>query len=219
VVVAGFPYLDRLESCPETRDAYLRRIGLASGGKVALVAPSWRGLQAIQARQSDYLDEIIAVLRQFDLQVILKLHACSFNKAMARGEDWAARLCRYPRQNVRIDDNIDDVPALLHADLLITDISSRAFDFMLLDKPVIAVFPDDLFTDRLDRERIAFLRQATLSARCPAEIEAMIAQSLNGRGPSAGDCHRLARRFFANPGRATEVVVANLLRQSNADLR
>src|SRR5262245_14006421 len=40
VAVAGFPYLDRLHACPETREAYLRRVGLASNRKIALVAPS-----------------------------------------------------------------------------------------------------------------------------------------------------------------------------------
>ena len=137
---------------------------------------------------------------------------------MARGEDWAERLCGYPRQSIRIDDNVDDVPALLYADLLITDISSRAFDFMLLDKPAITVFPDDLFTDRLDRERIKLMRQGTFSAHSPAEIKSIITQALNGRGMSPGECQRLAGRFFANPGRATEVVVAHLLRQVNGDI-
>jgi hypothetical protein len=218
VIVAGLPYLDRLETCPETREAYVERVGLPSTGKIALVAPSWRGLKTIQTRQPDYLDEIIAVLRQLDWQVIIKLHACSFNKAMARGEDWAERLCRYPRRSVAIDDNVDDVPALLHADLLITDISSRAFDFMLLDKPVIAVFPDDVFTDRLDQERIRLIRQGTFSACSPAEIESIIPKALNGRRYAPGERQTLARRFFANPGHATEVVVAQLLSQANADI-
>jgi hypothetical protein len=212
VVVAGFPYLDRLHTCPETRAAYLQRVGLASNKKIALLAPSWRGLKAIQVRQPDYLDAIIAVLRQLDWQVIIKLHACSFNKAMAQGEDWVRRLCCYPRQNVCIDDNIDDVPALLYADLLVTDISSRAFDFMLLDKPAIAVFPDGVFTDRLDFERIKLMRQGVFFAGSPAEIEAIITQTVNGHGRLPGECQRLARHFFANPGRATEVVVTHLLR-------
>lgn len=218
VIAAGFPYLDRLQTCAETREDYLRRVGLAPDKKVALVAPSWRGLQAIQARQPGYLDEIIAVLRELDWQVIIKLHACSFNKAMAQGEDWGERLCRYAQPSIRVDDKIDDVPALLHADLLITDISSRSFDFMLLDKPVIAVFPDDLFTDQLDHERIKLMRQGTFFARSPAEIKSIITRALNGRDPLHSERQRLAQRFFAHHGRATEVVVAHLLRQVNGNI-
>lgn len=218
VIAAGFPYLDRLQTCAETREDYLGRVGLAPNQKVALVAPSWRGLQAIESRQPGYLDEIITVLRDLDWQVILKLHACSFNKAMAQGEDWAERLYRYRRQSIRIDNHIDDVPALRHADLLITDISSRAFDFMLLGKPTITVFPDDLFTDRLDRERIKLLREGAFSASSPAEIKSMITRVLNGSDPLRSERQRLAHRFFANPGHATEVLVGHLLHQVNGDI-
>lgn len=217
VIAAGFPYLDRLQTCAETRDAYLRRVGLAPNKNVALVAPSWRGLQAIQAREPRYFDDLITVLKELDWQVLIKMHACSFNKAMAQGEDWAERLCQYAQHSIRIDYNVDDVPALLHADLLITDISSRAFDFMLLDKPVIAVFPDNLFTDQLDRERIRLMRQGAFLVRSPAEIKLIITDGLNGHDPLRTERQRLAQRFFANPGRATEVVVGHLLRHLHAN--
>ncbi len=219
VAVAGLPYLDRLRTCPEDRETYLRRIGLARDRRVALVAPSWRGLAAIQARDADYLDEIIAALCYLDWQVVIKLHACSFNKAMAHGEDWAARLIRYPRAGVRVDGNIDDVPAFLHSDLLITDISSRAFDFMLLDKPVITVFPEDLFEDALDRERIKLISEGILHARSPAELKSMIPRALNSAEKRPHGSRRLAERFFANHGRATEVVTAHLLREADAGSR
>lgn len=212
VIAVGLPYLDRLQTCPETRDAYLRRMSLEPYKSVVLVAPSWRGLQVIQALEPDYFDDLITVLRELDLQVIIKMHACSFNEAMVQGEDWAAKLRRYAQPGVGIDYDVDDVPALLHADILITDISSRAFNFMLLDKPVITVFPDDLFVDQFDRERIQLMRRGSFHARSPTEVKSVIAHRLSRGDPLHPERRRLLQRCFANPGRATEVVVEHLLR-------
>jgi CDP-glycerol glycerophosphotransferase (TagB/SpsB family) len=54
---------------------------------------------------------------------------------MSGGVDGAAARRRVaPR--LAVDHDIDDIPALEHADVLITDTSSRAFNFMVLDKPV-----------------------------------------------------------------------------------
>ena len=216
VIAAGLPYLDRLLTCPESRDAYLRRIGIKPGRKVAFVGPSWRGLQAIQSRTPHYFDELIAVLKDLDWEVLVKMHVCSFNKAMVDGSDWAERVSRLAHPNVHVDLDIDDVPAFLHADILITDISSRAFDFMLLDKPVIAVVPADVFTDELDVERIDLLRQGARLIQSPAELGAAIAQGLIDDAGARTTRQHVARRAFANPGRATEAVVGHLLQQLNA---
>jgi hypothetical protein len=213
VIAAGLPYLDRLQTCAESREAYLRRMGILASKKVALIGPSWRGLQLIEAREPGYFDQVIAVLKEIDWQVLIKMHICSFNKAMAQGEDWAERLCRYAQSNIHIDYDVDDVPAFLYSDILITDISSRAFDFMLLDKPVITVFPDNLFTDDLDRERIRLLRQGAFFIHSAAELKSIITQRLNECDLLRTERQRLVRGLFANPGRATEVVVEHLLRQ------
>ena len=213
VIAVGLPYLDRLQTELGAREVYRRRMGIAANKKVALIGPSWRGLQAIEARDPGYFDEIIAVLRELDWEILIKMHACSFNKAMAQGEDWAERLCRYSQSRIHIDYDVDDVPAFLSADILITDISSRAFDFMLLDKPVIAVLPDNLFTDDLDRERIRLLRQGALLIHSPAELKSAITHGMNKHDLLRAGRQHLARRSFANPGRATQAVVEHLLRQ------
>ena len=212
VIAAGLPYLDRLKTCEVSREAYMRRVGIAPNKDVALLGPSWRGLQAIEAREPGYLDKLIAVMKELDWEVLVKMHACSFNQAMAQGEVWAKKLYRYSKSSIHIDYDVDDVPALLHSDILITDISSRAFDFMLLDKPVIAVFPDNLFTDELDRERIQLLCQGALVIHSPSELKSTITNGLKHSDLLRTDRQRLARNFFAHHGHATEVVVEQLLR-------
>ncbi len=216
VVAVGLPYLDRLRTCVESRETYFRRLGIAPGRKVALVGPSWRGLQLIQSREPQYFDDLIAALRALGWDVLIKMHTCSFNKAMVHGDEWAERLRQYAGSNVYVDYNVDDVPAFLHADILVTDISSRAFDFMLLDKPVIAVIPANVFTDRLDVERIRLLRQGARLIESASEIERAIAEGLNEGNGRRSERQRLVKRLFANPGRATDVVVDQLMRQLKA---
>jgi CDP-glycerol glycerophosphotransferase (TagB/SpsB family) len=87
-------------------------------------------------------------------------------------------------ERIRVDDDVDDISALRHADLLITDISSRAFNFMLLDKPVVAFCPDEVFVDRLDRERVEPIRQGAHLARSAGEVEVVVAHLL---GHARGD--------------------------------
>jgi CDP-glycerol glycerophosphotransferase (TagB/SpsB family) len=217
VIAVGLPYLDRLHTCTETREAYRRRIGIATDKKVVCVGPSWRGLQAIQSRDPRYFEDLIAALKEHDWEVVIKMHTCSFNKAMVDGDDWAARVARMARQNVHVDFDVDDVPAFLHADMLITDISSRAFDFMLLDKPVIVVIPAGLFTDSLDIERIDLLRKGARFVESATELGPAISQGFDdGAGDGMrSDRRHLIARVFSNPGRAAEVVVGHLLRQLN----
>jgi hypothetical protein len=213
VVAAGLPHMDRLENCAETRERYCARIGIPPERKVALVGPSWRGLQAIQARQPGYFDQVIAALQDLDWEVLIKMHACSFNPAMVGGDDWAARVAGYLRPRVHVDTDVDDVPALVHADLLITDISSRAFDFMLLDKPVIAVVPEGLFCDEFDAERIDLLKQGAHVIESPADLGRAVAEAQMREGITRPARRELAHALFANRGRATSAVVDHLLRQ------
>lgn len=215
VFAAGLPYLDRLQTCEESRHAYLRRLGLSPDKRIALVAPSWRGLETIQDSDPNYLHEIVKVLRDLDWQVIMKLHACSFNPAMVGGRDWKTAINDYVRNGIRYDPDIDDIPALLHSDLLITDISSRAFNFLLLDKPVIAVLPENMFTDGLDRERVKLMVQAVFAARSPAEVKTIVRDGIPMYDPNLSEGRFLVSRIFANPGRATGVVVGHLLNAIN----
>jgi hypothetical protein len=213
VIAAGLPYLDRLYRHVGGRDDYLRRLGLDVHKQVVLVAPSWRGLEAMQARHPGYFYTLIAVLEKLDKQILIKMHACSFNKFMVLKNDWAHRVRGFDNGQIGIDYDVDDIPALLHANVLVTDISSRAFNFMLLGKPVIVVCPDDVFVEQLDRERIELMRQGTYLARSPTELEAILVHCLPRDDVMSSAREQVARYCFANPGHATEVVVNYLLRQ------
>jgi len=213
VRAAGFPYLDSLLTCVGQRDTYLRRLGLEPNKATVLFAPSWRGLQALDAREPSFLEALLSNLSALDANVLIKPHACSFNKAMAPGADWDKLLHRYMGGNIRLDDNVDDVPALQYADVLISDISSRSYNFMLLDKPVILLVLEGLFPDPLDRERIAHMQQAAFTACSATEVQALVVNLLRYQPGDRSNRLQVAQRCFANPGRASDAIVRHLLWQ------
>lgn len=211
----GFPYLDRLSASAATRGGYLHALGLDPDKPVVLLAPSWRGLQEIHDCKPGYFESLIETLRDLDFNLLIKLHACSFNKVMTQGVDWYERLRCYIGGHVGLDREVDDIPALQHADVLISDISSRAYNFMLLDKPVILLVPDGLFSDAFDRERIALMQQAAFTARSVADVQAFFTNESPGYSNGAGNRGQVARRCFANHGCATEAVVSLVLQEVN----
>jgi hypothetical protein len=218
VIAAGLPYLDRLYTQGCGRDDYLRQLGLDGHKQVVLVAPSWRGLEAIETCQPGFFDTLIAALEKLDVQILIKMHTCSFNKVMVQKHDWAQLMRCYAQRGIGIDYEFDDIPALQHANVLVTDISSRALNFMLLDKPVVVICPNDVFVEQLDRERIELMRRGAYLARSVAELKAILAHCPVADNEMSSARERLARYCFANPGHATEVVVANLLRQVGTEI-
>jgi hypothetical protein len=89
---------------------------------------------------------------------------------------------------------------------------------MLLDKPVVVICPNDVFVEQLDRERIELMRRGAYLARSVAELKAILAHCPVADDEMSSARERLARYCFANPGHATEVVVANLLRQVRTEI-
>jgi hypothetical protein len=213
VRAAGFPYSDRLRTCSGQRDAYLRRLGLEPNRATVLLAPSWRGLQALHAREPGFLAALLSNVSALNANVLVKPHACSFNKAMTQGVDWDRLLRGSIGGNIRLDDNVDDVPALQYADVLISDISSRSYNFMLLDKPVILLVPEGLFADPLDRKRIAHMQQAAFTSCTVNEVQARLIDVLRRQPSQRSNRLQLAQRCFANPGCASGAVVGHLLSQ------
>lgn len=141
VVSTGLPFLDRLIDPGITREAYFNRLSLDKNKKTILFAPHWGAENSYKDALEGYFDQVISILQETSCNIILKLHACSFNIVMAKGFDWKAKLKNI--KNIVIDYDIDDMPSLKFSDILITDYSSRAFNSMLLDKPVILILKVD----------------------------------------------------------------------------
>ncbi|KPA09738.1 secreted protein containing Radical SAM domain protein, partial [Candidatus Magnetomorum sp. HK-1] len=171
-VVGGFPYLDTLTITPVlSKMAYYQKLGLDLNLPTIFIGPNWRGLRLFQNQGLSYIKELIHTFRNIEANILIKLHACSYNPHMAGGLDWRESLKDLASQgNIHVDSDPDDKSALMHSEILITDISSRAFIFMLLGKPVIQYFPVSKTWDHWEQSRLAYIKQGSLVAKTTAEI-------------------------------------------------
>jgi hypothetical protein len=207
LISIGFPYMDRFKDLNTTRQMYEERLCLDANKKTVLFAPSWRGLELIRKEREDYFDQVISILNELNVNILIKLHACSFNKVMVSGMDWQSKLRKLSIfSGVHIDYDFDDIPALAFSDILITDISSRAFAFMLLDKPVIQLIPLDVFKDLLDEDRIELMKQCSFVAAEPKDIRDIF-NRLNDKEAMSANRLRVSHKCFANRSNATEAFV------------
>ena len=126
--------------------------------------------------------------------------------------DWQRRLEDIGKHgsNIQMDDDFDDIPALKYADILITDISSRAFNFMLLDKPVILYFPIEVGIDNWDRARLDLMQQGCYVSKTPSDIREAL-DKINSLEIMGQKRYQVSRQCFTNYGKATKEVI-NLIK-------
>jgi len=129
--VVGFPFVDELADEPVDDSPQ-------APPKTVLLAPSWLTAGLLGEESHVLFDEIVEAVLATDAYLIIKLHAVAFNDLQTRGLSWNDALAKH-RGNSRVEIAVgdDDHPYLRRADVLITDISARAFSFMILDRPVL----------------------------------------------------------------------------------
>lgn len=130
IVVTGFLKSDTFFSprAEEISYQFRLRYNIPNGKRVVLFAPTFNGeLSAIPC-----VGDRIGEVADNDTILLIKLHTMT-------DPAWIQRYRKLASDNpsVRFIDDIDAAPGLLVADILISDVSSVALEFMLLDKPVI----------------------------------------------------------------------------------
>lgn len=125
----GFPKLDRLVDGSLDRAATLRGLGLAGDRPVLLYAPTGAKKNSLEVMGEDVIAAIAAKDR-YDL--VIKPHDHPKKRI-----DWFERLARLEGPHVRLVRDFDVVPYLHAADLLLSDASSVASEFSLLDRPIV----------------------------------------------------------------------------------
>ena len=217
MVPIGFPKTDALLDRSLDRDRLLRRHGLDGSRPVLLYAPTGQKQNSLETMGEEVL-ESLASSGRYD--VLVKLHDHPKDPSV----DWAARLERLRPRGVRLLRESDVIPLLFLADLLITDASSVANEFALLDRPMVFLDVPELLRDArgagaaLDLE--TWGRQGGAVVRDPGDVEEAVAVGLADPRRLSAVRRAMAEDLFHNPGRATEAAVAwirgRLLRRRGA---
>lgn len=135
VVATGYARTDRLLRPSSDKRALRASLGLPETGPLFLFAPTWtqdvrgRRLFPFGCSQQEFLDAVAAVASDHGGGVILRLHLNSGSAAAFAGYPNV-----YPLSAAEFPDTES---ILLASDVLVCDWSSIAFDYLLLDRPVI----------------------------------------------------------------------------------
>jgi hypothetical protein len=207
----GAPWTDRLVDRSLERDVLLRWYGLDGDRPILFYAPTGQVGNSLELMG----EEVLARLDETDRYLVLvKPH-----RAMSRRRtDWTARLRSYPWRNVVVLDDIDLVPVMAMSDLLITDASSIAAEYALLDRPMVFLDVPELVSRVVaaagsELDLASWARGAGTVISGPDEIASAVKNGLAHPKARSAVRRATAADFFYNPGRATATAAAWLDRQ------
>ena len=210
--LVGYPKVDCLVDGSLDRDAIARDLGFHRRVPTVIYAPTWSPYSSLNTMGEEIIDRIAAE----GLQVIVKLHDRSYDRRAraSGGIDWAVRLSRFASHpSIRIVREPDATPFLAAADALVSDHSSIAFEYMLLDRPIVVVdCPELLAKAGISPEKVRRLRSGAEVARNPTDVVAAVVKSLANPAVRSTERRQTARELFHEPGTATDRAVALVYR-------
>ncbi|MCB2155301.1 CDP-glycerol glycerophosphotransferase family protein [bacterium] len=213
MVNIGMPKTDPIVNGEFVRDEVLSSRGLPTDKPVVLYAPTWRKEASLNTMGEEILR---AVGGMGDVTLLLKLHDWCLDPARNR-RDWGAWLADQQEANAPwtwIRER-DIVPFLATADLLISDASSTANEFLLRDRPILFMDVPELFEkyeQSIDLD--TWGRKTGVVVQRPEDVPAAITAALSDPGTHSEIRRAAAADYFYNPGQATDAAhraILNLL--------
>ena len=142
IVDVGLPKSDKLLRGDYNRSLILEELGLDPTLPTLIYAPSWEEGLSLRALRERLFDQFAKLQR---INVLVKLHPVSYVPKehpnytfYTGGVNWMEFVdsyLQYPHIRHVVTDNID--PLLAASDIMVTDISGAAMEFLSLSKPVI----------------------------------------------------------------------------------
>lgn len=201
-LLTGFPKSDQIVAKGFDRRALLLRHGMDPSLPVLLFAPTGDKDNALDTMG----EEIIKAIRDAGhWNLLVKPH-----DHPKRAVNWRERLRPLENDRVRVVRGWDVVPYLKAADLLLTDASSVAVEYTLLDRPIVFIDVPTLFA-RVDERSEAmdlntYGRKIGVVVEKPTGLVQAIADALAHPGRESPLRRRMAAHVFHAPGGAAERV-------------
>lgn len=199
----GMPKTDALLAPGFDRTEFCQQHELDPGRPIVVYAPTWRP----EASLYTLGEEFFKAMPRAPWNFIIKLHDHSLDLKTSR-IDWAKRISEIKSPNVCFYRKRDIVPALKAADLLVSDASSVANEFTLLDRPLVFIETPELFKKYGDTIDLTHWGQSTGPSvkDVPSLISAIEAQLANPT-EYAERRRQIAHEGFYNPGKATDAAI------------
>ncbi len=198
----GFAKTDRLVDGTLDRDALLRGLGLDPGKPTLLYAPTGDKNNSLEIMG----EQVIAHLAKEPVwNLLIKPHDHPKNKI-----DWFEKLAPYEGSTVRLMRDLDVIPYLHAADLLISDASSVITEFTLLDRPIVLLNVPKLFKRVVKRggalDLDTYGQKLGPVVDDPVTIVEVVRSALADSSPYSALRRAMARDFFYQPGTAAKRV-------------
>jgi hypothetical protein len=201
-LMTGFPKADALRADVDARATLLRGLHLDPHLPTLLFAPTGDKHNALEIMGEELVQRIAADGR---FNLLIKPHDHPKNAI-----NWFERLAPLEGGRVRLVRDLDVVPLLCAADVLLTDASSVAVEYTLLDRPIVFLDVPRLLDHvrkrapnlDLDTYGRRIGRVATSARQAISVIESALSDP-----DCEGELRRaMSRHVFYDPGRAVERV-------------
>ncbi len=212
-VTVGMPKLDALVDGSLRRDDVLTRLALDPALPTVLYAPTWSKKMSSLIHHGEALARELA---RFSGNVIVKLHDNSLDPRKAK-RDWRALFAMLESPRFRFVDAANVVPLLAAADVLVSDASSVANEFALLDRPIVFLDIERLEEKVKDKADLdTWGRRSGDVIDGPAALLPALDAALADPKRHSDVRRALAADIFHEPGHATEHAWNAILRALTA---
>ena len=215
---AGYPKLDDLLNRSYDRSTVLQGVGLRCDRKTVLYAPAFNEFASLRTIGVELIKTLISI---DELNVIIKLAPDSINKPddyyATGGVNWKILLKRFESDRCKIADSLDINSYLEAADIMVTDVSGVAYDFLQLGKPVIYYDCPDFYTKYVPRydgtlsfeecmadDTVNAGRNYGIVVKNLAELRRTVTECLGSGYDAFCPPGELQMKLLYNPGRATD---------------
>lgn len=199
----GMPKTDRLVDGSLDRKLLLNGMGLDDERHTVLYAPTWRKESSLNKEGEAIVDTLAAM----GLNVLVKIHDHSRDPRVNR-RDWGAWLDSREGGAVRRVRDADVIPALHAADILVSDASSVANEYTLLDRPIIFMdVPELLNVYSSSADMDTWGRSTGEVAGDASALTHAVERALSDPAAKSVIRRAAARDLFYNPGSATEAAL------------
>ncbi len=208
-VSIGFPKTDPLVNGEMNRQDVLKHHRLDGSRPVIGYAPTGQKYNSLETMGEKVIQQLKAS-NQFD--ILIKPH-----DHPKRDIDWFARLAPLEDEHTRLVRDADVMPLLYASDLLITDASSVANEYALLDRPIVYLDVPKLLAKAMENnpsmDLVTWGRRAGRVVHTPEEVLGVVEESLRDPKGHAPIRRAMAQDLFYNPGCATEAALKWLLKR------
>jgi CDP-glycerol glycerophosphotransferase (TagB/SpsB family) len=208
--LVGMPKVDCLVDGSLKRDAIVSRLGMDPAKRTILYAPTWSAASSLNLMGM----ELITGLLARDWNVLVKLHDRSRDPRpfYSGGIDWVGQITTaITGKNGHLVDDADICPYLAAADVMISDHSSAAFEYLLLDRPLVRIHvPELLRSSNSNEEYVRLLADASESVHTASAAIGAVERGLADSRSRSASRRSVADELFYRAGTATTRAVNEL---------